>query len=342
MRVAILARPDNRSPKVLALGLQQMLNQLGIESEVIYEAPGLLMRLFSLGTSLRFPIKFHYRLRRKLAHWAQDKRLLSKLCSFDLVILSECIPNAFWKGYYDIEGLKKRVNKPVALYEVYYIGNSDKQVRDLQAGHDHDVSRFDWYLSISPTTEVTGIPSASKRWNNIGLNIAYTGLAPVEKKEFTVLIDFAQPGFEKERAEQLEVLKELNIPFIELKGQYSFEEIRSLYKKASVLMVQFPEAFGLPIAECLSTGASIMLPNEFWAMSWRLNKEQGEGYFLPDCFITYHSKEEMKEKLMTMRNGYHPVETPKSVFDTFIRHYPDFYYGNISSLDAAIKHIQKK
>ncbi len=274
-----------------------------------------------------------------MQYYFQDRKLLKKLADYDIIILSECIPNAYLRGYYDIESLRKITGRPVCLYEVYYLGNSNTHTRILKEGNHHGIERFDWNFSVSGITEKKETPSPDLKWSVIGLNLAYTGLAPQGKEEFIVLVDFEQEGFEESRKEQLEVLRELNIKTIVLDGRYSIEEIRTLYKKAAVLLVQFPEAFGLPIAECLACGTCIMVREAFWAMSWRKQVPGTSELYLPECFIQYGSRAGLKEELLKFKNGYHRVQTPLAIYKSFIENYPEFFYGDIAAVEKAFNDI---
>ncbi|MBS1665940.1 MAG: hypothetical protein JST58_01045 [Bacteroidetes bacterium] len=340
-RIAILSRPDDRSPKILAMGLQQMLESLGYESAIFYEGSSMLGRLFPLRKKIYNQIRLHFRIRTKLRYFFRDRALIRQLAQYDIIVLSECIPNAYWRGYYAIEELRARIRKPICLYEVYYLGTSIKYSQELMAGHHHGLERYDWNFSITDTTEKQEQPSPEKKWSVIGLDLSHTGLEPQVKNEFIVLVDFLQAGFEESRKMQLEVLAELGIKTIALEGSYRMEEIRELYKKASVLMVQFPEAFGLPMAECLSTGAYIMVPDPFWAMAWRKKDEHSSDFYLPSFFVQYQGRAGLREKLWAMSRDYDPLVSPQWVSQSFKEAYPHFYSGDLGSLNQAIEQISR-
>ena len=314
-----------------------MCNKLGYEVSVYDDGTQFLERLLFFKKHRSNKGRFHFRIRQRLIHLIKDIRLVRKLKQADLVILSECIPNAYWRGLFGIEELRKVVRKPICLYEVYYLGNSDTHTNLLKFNRHHDVNRYDWNFSVSAVTEKKGVPSLTLKWSVIGLDLHDTGLQPC-KKEFIALLDFAQPGFEDERKMQLDALEELNIKTILLEGEYSMAEIREQYKAAAVLFIQFPEAFGMPIAECLSTGTNILLPDINWAMSWRKENESGEHY-LPSCFTKYDSAVDLKEKLTRMRETFDSHQTPLQTNAVFMDHYGSFFNGDPASLETAVQHM---
>ena len=99
MKIAILTRPDNKSPKILAQSLQKSLTDINIQSDIFYSLD-MLRRLVPLNEKLRKKTKLHYRIRQKLKYFFKDKTTIKKLKKYDAIIISECIPNAYWKGYY--------------------------------------------------------------------------------------------------------------------------------------------------------------------------------------------------------------------------------------------------
>jgi hypothetical protein len=341
VKIAIITRSDDRSPKVLALGLQDMLHQLGVQSDIFFET-GMLMRLQPWWRPGRFSVPFIKKLYRKYSQWRNDHDLLGKLQQYDAVILSECTPNAFWKNYYNIEKLRAISGKPVLLYEVYYLGNAPTQMARLQAAGDPGIERFDWHFAVTEVTELRSVPAPP--WSAIGLNLRHTGLKPHTKPSFSVLVDFAQPGYEQYRREQLQALEASGISYKLLEGTYSMDEIRELYRQCSALLIQFPEAFGLPIAECLATGAYIITPSSAWPMSWRLDEQPGvhtEGE-LPSCFKVYHNVEELEQLLSLLQQNHNPQTTPFEVFENYIQHYPQFYKGDAEALKQALQQVISK
>jgi hypothetical protein len=343
LKVAILTRPQNASPKVLAHSLQGMLERLGVAATIFADALPMLGRHFPLRSPLRHNLSFNYRLRLKLAHYLGDRRLLNQLAQYDAFVVSECTPNAFWKGYYDVEGLRRVFpGKPILLHEVYYLGCAPTQIASLHAAGDFGPERYDWHLAVSPVTEIR-LPPAPP-WSAIGLDLCAAGLRPAARKKFTVVVDFAQPGFERYRQEQLQALAESGVEPILLSGRYTIAALREIYAQAGAFFLQFPEAFGVSAAECLATGACIFTPDSSWPMSWRLNLDaavHGPGE-LADCFQTYSGVGDLVEKLTRLRSAYNGETTPFKVFASFKRHYPAFYEGDLAALKSVLERIQNR
>ena len=336
--IAILTRPDYKSPRILADSLKQQLEREGAKVDLYFSIDAL-TRLDSYNF-FQSKIKFHFWLRRKLLNYFNDSILLKKLKSYDAVIISECSPNGFWKELYKVEKLKQIIKKPVLFYEVYYLENAPTQVEFLKRKGDPLTERYDWHLSVTSVTEIRS--NKQGPWSCIGIDLSKSGLGPNTKKEFIALVDFMQPGFEKYHEKQIKVLQELNITTIVLNGSYSLEEIRAIYKKASVFFIQFPEAFGLPIAECLACGAQIITPNSGWPMSWRLDdtpEVHGEG-ILPDMFYTYSSYEDLKQMLIRFKDSYDLEQTPQRIFKKFIEYYPHYYFGNSQEINKVLSRIK--
>lgn len=340
MKIAIITRADDSSPKVLAQGLEYMLQKLNVQADVFYET-GALLRLQSVFKTPKHKSSFSKRLYSTLKNYSNDRQFFKRLKTYDLIVFCECTPNGFWKNYYNIERLKAITQTPVVFYEVYYLGNAPTQIEKLKNNNDPLFERYDWHFSVSEVTEIRQKPSNKLKWSNIGLNLENTHLSPSEKKAFIALVDFAQPGYEEKRKEQIQILEELQIPYISLEKRYPMDELRDIYNRSALCFIQFPEAFGVPIAELLATGAHIFTPDSSWPMSWRLdeNPEVHAPGSLPDVFKVYSDAQDLKQQLIDLRNNWHPQNTSQSVFKSFVAQYPQFYYGDINNLQEAIKHF---
>lgn len=336
-RIAILTRPDYKSPRVLAQSLKLQLNKAGVVADIFYSIDTL-TRLHNYWETSS-DIKFHFWLRRKLKNYLHDLKLLKELRTYDAVIISECSPNGFWKQLYHVEKFRKLLDKPVLFYEVYYLGNTPTQIATLRERGDALLERYDWHLSVADVTEIRS--NEAGPWSCIGLDLTESDLKPSPKIEFIALVDFKQPGDERYREEQINLLKELNINTIVLSGKYTYEEIKALYRQASVFFMQSSEAFGLPIAECLACGVQIFTPSSAWPMAWRQDPNpqiHGPG-MLPDVFCIYSSKADLKQKLMSARDNYDLEQTPIKIFNSFTHHYPHYFYGNIAELKRVLEKV---
>jgi len=340
MKIAILTRPDDRSPKVLAMGLREMLHNANVQVDIFYEA-GMLKRLLPLYKRPRYWQKPVYsRILDKIKFNRHDKSIINQLKAYDIIIFSECIPNAFWRNYYDIELLRKSTNRPIFLYEVYYLENAPYMAKRLMNTQEFFVDRYDGYLYVSEITEIETLPPINAFC--IGLNLSYTQLHPNYKKKFVAVVDFAQQGFENYRLEQIEVLNSLNIETIILEQNYTLDQIHAIYQSSTLLFMQSYEAFGVPIAECLACGVQIFTPNAGWPMAWRLNHNPQvhlEGQ-LADCFTVYKNAEDLRNKLIEFRETFDSILTPQKVFDSFYRNYPTFYSGSITNLNQFLNYLE--
>ena len=339
IKITILTRPDDASPKVLADGLHNLLKKDNqISSKIIYNT-SFLSRLLTLFGNKTSKVKLHYRIFGRITNYFNDLRVLRKLKNSDAIIISECTPNAFWKNHYGIEELRKKApGIPIILYEVYYLGNAPSQIERLKAQNNPTIERYDWHLAVTEITEIRGKPTPP--WSCVGLNLEQTGLRPLPKKECFAIVDFEQKGYERYRTEQIEVLKNLDIPFVSFEKRMSIHEIRNYYKNASLIFMESPEAFGVPLAECLSCGTAIFTPSKEWPMSWRIN--DGEQEYLPECFIVYNNYDDLKSKLIEFKSLYNPELTPKRINKIFIESYPHFFYGRKDTIDDLVVLIKNR
>ena len=335
MKVAILRSSENSSPKVLANGLGEMLKELGIHHDA-FDVSILHRKLPIHRRSRQYASPFAHAIVRA-ASWFPDARTLEKLAQYDVIVVSACCPDAFHKDSLGIEYLRRKLKKPIVLYEVFYLENSPYQVRWLEAENHFLASRYDWHFAAADITEFRATPTAESRWSRIGLSIAKSNLRHGSKSSFLALLDFARPGNEQVRADQIRALTELNIEYLELRnpGQYSIHEIREIYNQTSVFFIQHMESFGVAIAEALAAGNQIFSPSHAWAMAWKI----GEANELPGVFTLYEGFNQLKERLAAYKLGWKRQETPARVFSDFVRIYPHYYHGEPESLKCALSRL---
>lgn len=339
MKIAILTKPDYSSPRILADSLKNQLIAHNVYAEIFYEI-SLLTRLVSFFDS---KLSLHFWLNRKISKYFHDKKMLKKLNKFDAIIICECTPNGFLRKLYNIEKLKSILKKPILFYEVYYLGNTPSQIKILKENNELLFDRYYIHLAVSGITEIKSSPSP--KWNAIGMCANKWNLIPTPKKELIAIVDFLQPGYENSRDLQIKALNIVGIKYISLEKKYSFEDIRKVYQQGAIFFLQFPEAFGVSILECLCCGNQIFTESSAWPMSWRLNEDPeifGQG-ILPDCFTTYKTEEKLIKELTTFKNNYDLIETPRRIFNTFLDNYPSFYYGNQLGMQEVLlklKHIK--
>ncbi len=342
MRIAIISRPGDCFPNIISQGLAKMLSEIGIENKIFYNGIPMLMRLLPLSKK---PKKWHnnlqFRIRNKLFNYSKDRSLIKELNKYDAIILSECYPNAFWKNYFAIEELRNLYMGKIISYTESPLDAAPLNKIRLLDKDDYDEGFYDFNLFVTDVMEVKTKLNAKQA--AIGTNIAHDKkLLPIKKEEFIAVVDFAQPGYEMYREQQINTLKNLNIKTIILEGRYPIEEIRNIYKQASAFFLSFPETFGLPIAECLACGVYVFAPNSSWPMAWRLDEQpmpMGQG-LLPDCFQIYQNENELRNKLIGMQQDYDAEKTPLTVFNIFLDHYARFYYGDKSALQYIVGQLK--
>lgn len=341
-KIAIVTKPKNASPKVLAACLQNFFKDNGYDDTDLFFDIEVFQRFVSSSVvNKKYPsvIWSLY----KAIHYFSDKRFLRKLKKYDAVIVTETSPRVYVKDIYDMGRLKQVLgNTPLVYHGVYFLGNAPTMVKQLKEQGNNSSDIFDWHLSVSEVTEIRQKPQPP--WSTIGLYLKSTGLKPSPKKELFALVDFERKGNEHVRREQIETLEALNIPFVALSGSFSIEEIREFYKKATFYFIQFGESFGVPIAECLSCGCYIFTPDSSWGMAWRLDKNpqiHGPGT-LAECFVVYDDQADLKTRLESMKLTYNLKETPKKVFDIFYENYSDYYDGNVSALREFMEKVENK
>lgn len=336
LKIALTCGPENGSPKLLAETLENFISNSGHTAKVYYQVKAFRRLLSNQVVKYNWLVWMLYKAKYLIA----DRKLFSQLKEFDAVVICDWTPNGFYKDTYNIEKLRSIIRgKPILYYAVQYLQNSPTIIEKLKSGGHAGLERYDWHLAVSAITEIRGIPAPP--WSQIGLNLRSTGLKAVPKEEFFAIVDFLRPGYESYREIQKESLEELGIPYISLEIAYSMDEIRAIYKKASIFFIQFPEAFGLPIAECLASGCYIGTPESSWAMSWRLDEAveiHGPGR-LPECFIIYYGKEDLKKQLLTIKEEFDIIKTPQNVFDVFYKNYPTFYEGNQEAINDVFSRI---
>ncbi|MGN6194459.1 MAG: hypothetical protein ACTHOB_05940 [Ginsengibacter sp.] len=312
------------------------LEQGGVKVETFYTV-GFLTRLVSLKDS---KLSFHFWLKRKLNGYLKDAALLKKLKRFDIIIISECTPNAFLRSLYNIEKFRRIIQKPVGLYEVYFLGNAPTQINFLKENNNSSSERYDFHLSVSDVTEIKQQPTDN--WYPIGIKAESWNLKPMPKNELVAIIDFPHEGNEEFRKAQISSLQKAGIKYISLEKPYTIEEIRRIYQEGAIYFMQSYEAFGLPLLESFCCGCQVFTPESWWPMSWRLNENpavHGEGV-LPDCFSIYKSEEELVKELLSFKEKYDLTESPKKVFKNFLAHYPQFYFGNENELQRFLRNLK--
>jgi len=338
IKIAVITRASFASPRVLANCLAAYLREREFDVSVFYNIDFFKRALTYSMVRKKYNLFAWYAY--KIIHFFNDKVVLKQLKEFDLIIIAETIPKCFLKDEFDfVKGKQMLNNIPFIYHGVYYVGNAPTILDKFEKEGQNSADIFDWHLAVSEVTEIRSKPAPP--WSQVGMYLKSTGLKPTTKSRTFAVVDFERQGREQIRNDQIQILESIGIPYVALSGTMSIEEIREIYKEATYYFIQFPESFGLPIAECLSCGAYIFLPESSWAMAWRLDENpgiHGPGT-LAECFVVYGDKENLKTKLEQMEKEYDLEETPKFVFDIFLKYYRSYYEGNEEQFDLFLENI---
>src|SRR5690554_4698057 len=209
-KIAIVTKPKNASPKVLAKCLYDFLKVNGCQADLFYKI-NVFKRLLDYA-AVKSQYNFFSWVIYKAIHFIPDQLFLRKLRNYDAIVIAETCPRVFYKELYDFVRLKEMIGKiPLVYYEVYYVKTAPTIIRKInQEGHNLP-EIFDWHLAASEVSEIRLKPSPP--WSQIGLYLKSSGLQPLPKKEVFALVDFERWGHEEIRRKQIETLEALNIPY---------------------------------------------------------------------------------------------------------------------------------
>jgi hypothetical protein len=347
MKVAILANDLPGFIRPMSLGLDKMLKAVGAEAEVFTD--GLAMLDYNANRAVIAAAK---NLLKKVVNKVKPQQFLlgqtvsaaqvcafeQKLQSFDLVVVICHVPTAFMRSdLCRIEHIRNRLNKPVVLYQNYYLATRGDWQQKIADHGGFGLERYDWYLAASVISDYP-LAGEGHRYSLIGHDLRDGSLYAPTQKPFTVLLDFERKGFEAQRALQIAALEQTNTPYTQLKGRYSQQEIRVLYRQHGALFLSFRESFGLPIVENQLCGNFIFTPQPNWAPSHFINKPldvAGDGE-LGDNFMVYNNDlETLKAQLAQCKVDYQPSKQ----LEAFKRQYPRLYAGDLQALKAMLAHF---
>lgn len=347
MRIAILTNPLNSFYKPLADGLARMILELGDSAVVFYEGHDL--------SDFRYtpkPIQeglFHFftgninRLRKKL----NQDGFLKQLCSFDLIVLVANIPFAFVRQHFrGLEQVRRmRPELPIVQYNYAYLPQAGKgplfqtYFGDGFKEKAFGLERFDHYLIVNLHTPQP-LDAAKHPVTEIGCHLDDGSLYP-EQEEFRVLLDFPKEGKEAERAVQLQALKQTGIPYETLRGSYSIQEIRKIYRRSSAYFIAFQESFGFPVCELQGCGSLIFSPYRSWLYSHSMKEDirkPGFGSFTEN-FVLYQNDPDLLVEKLKQAALQHDA---KQVRETFLRQQGHFFRGNPDALKTFIDKVKKR
>lgn len=350
MKFVLFADKSYNYIKPLANGLLKMLEEAGQEC-IIYDhgiywlsAPHPLKIL--LGDLYRFflmiksgkPDLYIYRFWPVCTFLNRKRKKQLQAC--DCIIIVQHCPSAFYKDFKRVETLRK-YNKPIVNYDLNYLPNQGwyKKIKERNPAN-WGLERYDWYLPASIVTEFAlpaGIPDI---YSTIGFDIRKDDLYP-EQEEFIALIDFARPGYETARAIQIQALQETSTPYIELKGRYTTNDIRKIYRRSCLYFLSFRESFGLPILELQLCGCTIFTPFREWAPAHFLNKDihkAGTGDLGSNFYVYNNDLDTLKQQIRKLKSTYNA----KRVIENFRNEYPFYYQGNKRTLADFLQKLHNR
>ena len=350
MKFVIFADKAYNYIRPVADGLMKMLEASGQECHIYYHGDYWLQGIppfkILLGDIYRFFLNlktgrfdlYIYRFWPVFTFMNRKRRMQLQEC--DCIIVVQNCPSAFYNSFKRVESLRK-YNKPVVNYDLHYLPNQGwyKKIKE-QDPNNWGLERYDWYLPASIVTEYALPTAIPKIYSTIGFDIRKNSLFP-EQKEFTALIDFARPGYEKERAIQIQALKETNTPYIELKGRYTTDDIRKIYRQANIYFFSCRESFGLPIIELQLCGCCIFTAFTKWAPAHFLNKniyDAGNGTLGSNFHVYNNDLNLLKEQIQKLKKEY----KAETVIENFKKEYPFYYSCNEAELSDFLQKLENK
>ena len=348
MKFVIFADRSYNYIKPISVGLNRVLRESGHETEIWYDGIYWLMKLnlfkvliadiYRVFLNLRTGNsgKFIYRFWNLLAFYNRKKKKALKEC--DCIIVVDNCPSVFYASdIRRLEYLRTKFKKPIVNYDFHYLPNQAWYKRIASNPKNFGLERFDWYLPVGIVTEYAIPKEIPVIFNCIGMNITDSNLYP-EQKDFQVLLDFKRPGYEVYRDMVVSVLEEENIPYIQLDGRYTTDEIRSIYRKCSVYFVAVRESFGLPIAEIQLCGGYVFTPYAEWCPAYFLNKSpyvKGVGNLGRNFIVYDNDKEKLRVELKRIQKEF----DSNVVIRNFKEDYQDYYEINKKELCSFVQKI---
>lgn len=311
LKVAIVTRPDFRSPRYLAIGLQRMLRREGVVATCFLHGMLCLMALRD-----RFASRRHRLMALVAMTW------LRRLKRYDVIVVADTVDIA---GQSELLAPLRQLGKPMLMYEVFALHGSRYWLERLPATA---LNQFDAWLVSSAIHDDK--PAPGPPIFEIGLEL----LEPPTQsssKPFMAMLDFEREGYEEERLVQERALRLAGVPKFTLAGEYSFSEIVAEYERAACAFVAFPEAFGVPIAQLQNRRSLIIAPKRRWANRHALMRAGSvfdEGAPFTENFVFYEDDDELAERLRKATTDH----CPRLVAQAFSNAQPHLAHGNASEL----------
>lgn len=349
MKFVIFADKNYNYRKPMADGLFRHLSSLGHEVKLLYDGNYWLSKipLWKVFASDIYKI-FQNIKNRKQSYFPRFWNMVTfkgkyyaDIMSADCLIVVDNCPNVFYRlSISRVEDLRKTYSGPIVNYDLHYLPNQGWYGMIKEQDYaNFGLERFDWYLPASLVTEYAiprGIPPI---YNCIGFDLRSADLKP-EQNEFTALLDFEHIGYEEERRVQIQALEITHTKYICLKGRYTRDEIRTLYRKCSIFFTSVRESFSLPVIEVQLCGGLIATPYAKWLPAHFVDKniyEQGEAK-LGRNFVVYDNKiDKLVQLLERARNNFNSTKN----LNRFKEDYPSYFSIDDGSLMEFCKAVRQ-
>ncbi len=326
LKVAILADRAASFTRIQAEGLQRMFEKLNVRTKVFYNGRSAIRQDSN-------PIK--------------QLSLLKELRDFNLVVVAMNFPVAFVRKHLNDRVIRQYLpDTPIVLYDNKYLGTNSGWARHLKKGSSRHgiieggqwgLERYDWYLVGSVASFAPMLPPGPHPYSHVGINLNDGSLFPAQR-DFIALIDFERPYLE-ERKIQIQACEETNTKYIILKGNYSVDEIRKIYRRCSIYFIAHSESFGLPICELQACGSYVFTPYSKWCRSHYIKADvtaAGHGSLSPN-FVAYDND---KDKLIRAIQHVKRIYDPRKVVDTFLKFHLQLFYGDINELQKFVNMVE--
>ena len=344
MKVAILANKENSFVLPLAEGLNRSLHQLKVESKIFYSGLACIQDYF-----IESSAALSEKIKKTLIKQYRDfkfNQLMRRLEGFDLIVVVGHIPAAFMHGFIRDSLMREVLSDiPIVLYSNYYLPTrglwskylkqGNKEYGIDQGGH-YGLERYDYYLCSSVVSEFA-MPPGPQPYSLIGINLNNNSLYP-EQEEFVALLDFERYSHLKERKIQIQALEETNTKYLELRGEYSIQKIREVYRKCSIYFLAHRESFGLPICELQACGSYIFTPYSEWCPSHWLKEDlsvNGSGQLSPNFIVYNNDQQKLVEKIKMIKSNFDPYK----VVNNFLEYHPQLFYGDKQELEKFLNMV---
>lgn len=269
-----------------------------------------------------------------------NRKFKKNIKEADAVIVVYNCPGVFYKNSLTrIEELRNKYKKPILLYDFHFLPNQGWYKYILQQNpKNFGLERFDAYLLVSIVTEFAIPKEIPPFYHLVGMDIKSKNLFS-EQNGFTVLLDFPRNGKDKEREMVKEVLKELNINYLELSGRYTTEQIRAIYRSADIYFPSTRESFGLTIAEMQLCGGYICVPFTHWMPAFYLEKDLFKACdgVLGTNFLCYNNDPStLKKILLELKDR---VIDHQQIIQNFKKQYPLYYSIDKEALSNCLNKV---